>query len=49
MYDKYVRNGRDKVKVNVDKQKTFIEQRAYLETCIETLKEKFKKSKNGYK
>lgn len=49
LYNKYVQNEMKRTEASVDKQKTFIEQRAYLETCINTLKKKFKKNNNGHK
>lgn len=49
LYNKYVQNDTKKLEVNVDKQKAFIEQRAYLETCIATLKDKFKKNMGVHK
>lgn len=44
LYNKYVQNDTQKLEVTVDKQKWFIESRAYFETLIATLKDKFKKN-----
>jgi len=44
LYNKYVQNDGKKLEVTVDKQKWFIESRAYFETLIATLKDKFKKN-----
>ena len=49
LYEKYVRSDKEKIEATVDQQKAFIEQRAYLESCINTLKLKFKKNNNGHK
>lgn len=49
MYNKYVQNDSKKIEATVDRQKTFIEQRAYMETHIDTHKKKFKKNNNGHK
>jgi chromosome segregation ATPase len=44
LYRKYVQNESKKFEGNVDKQKEFINQRAYLETCVKSLKDKFQKN-----
>jgi septum formation topological specificity factor MinE len=44
LYNKYVQNDTKRLEVTVDKQKVCIESRAYFETLIATLKDKFKKN-----
>jgi len=44
LYNKYVQNDNKKLESNVDVQREFINQRSYLETCVKTLKDKFKKN-----
>ena len=49
LYNNYVFNQEKFVEENVDKKKAFSEQRAYLESCIKTLKEKFMKNISVHK
>lgn len=49
LYNNYVLNEEKFVEENVDKKKAFTEQRAYLESCIKTLKEKFLKNLSVHK
>lgn len=49
VYNKYLQMKKRKNEVNVDKQKGFIEQRAYLEACVGNHKEEFKKKRGVHK
>jgi len=42
-------NDKEKIEVTVDKQKTFIMQRGFLEDSIRGLKDKFRKNNKGHK
>lgn len=49
IYNTYVLDEQKIASQNVDKKKLYVEQRAYLESCIKTLKEKFTKNISVHK